>query len=211
MGHLGRARTLRTSGIFLAALVIAAGLTVTAPAAHAQTSCGPPGFITDAQDANLFWQCGASGFPLKFSCPIGLVWDPVADACEAPGSIPGFGALGWPTSLSAGTATLQLLPLQVNGLSAALTAGNSKEPVVDATITFTDATGQTLCTARTDFRGYASCDATSLTGDVETLLLGYTARFVQADQSPDCGKGIDPCYTLAPSNGTGTVQLPVSG
>ncbi len=96
--------------------------------------------------------------------------------------------------MTAGTARLNLVPLQVLGLNARLTWQDGR-PLGGATITFTTTRGTTLCTAQTDGNGYATCNsAPGVTDPVNTLLNGFDATY----------KGIP---TLNTSRGHGSVTL----
>ncbi|MFE7120199.1 chitin binding peritrophin-A domain-containing protein, partial [Streptomyces sp. NPDC057654] len=139
-------------------------------------------------DAHKVVNC-ANGAASVAACPNDLVWNPRLQACGALGAVQPY-----ETRTAAGTARLNLVPLQVMGLNARLTWQDGR-PLGGATITFTTTRGSTLCTAHTDGNGYATCNsAPGVTIPVNTLLNGFEATY----------KGIP---TLSPSQAHGTVTL----
>jgi hypothetical protein len=81
-----------------------------------------------------------------------------------------------PTTLTAGTGHLSLLPLGATGLNATLTSNGT--PLAGQTIVFTADDGTRLCQAVTNASGHAACNAVPpILTTVAVLLGGYEATF----------------------------------
>lgn len=106
-------------------------------------------------------------------CPDSLIFNPSQLLCDFPSQA------GRNTAVTAGAAKLRALPLPlpvtITTLNAHVT--DSGRDLPGAKVTFKTTIGTTLCTAVTDWNRKASCDATNLLTNVQTLLLGYTASY----------------------------------
>ncbi|WP_051862856.1 carbohydrate-binding module family 14 protein [Streptomyces ochraceiscleroticus] len=186
---------LRQLAVTLGAVMLTVGATA-APAlatgsevgAQAASSC-PPGqeFMPHGGSPEKFIHCSSDGRPYVQSCPAQLFWNLKLLTCDYPSSV-----VKQPTRLSAGTATLRLVPPGLRNLNATVTWGGG-QPVPLGTVDFTTTTGQRLCTAETDFAGRTSCDVSGRL-PVQELLNGYTATY----------RGHQP---LKSSTGHGTVRV----
>lgn len=156
-----------------------------------------PGEYPNGQDSTSFIRC-EQGLPHVKQCPLNvdgtrLVFNTMLRVCDPVPPSPVS------TTLTAGGATVSLLPLGVQNLNATLTY-SAGTPVMNGTITFISKNGRVLCSATTDGNGHASCDASGLLSTVDELLRGYTAIY-----SGNAAAGSP--ATFSSSTGHGTVSL----
>lgn len=118
---------------------------VPAPSAARAAACTDGAFWPDGDDAHWLYHCGG-GVGYRKECPAGLFYASGLESCVWPDS--GH----YTTRLTAGR-TLRA------HLAVGDDASDGTVPVQNATLTFRDAAGAVLCTARTDSGGDASCDA----------------------------------------------------
>ncbi|MER8232565.1 carbohydrate-binding module family 14 protein [Streptomyces sp. NPDC094049] len=134
----------------------------------------------DGDAPRWFFHC-SNGVGYRKVCPANLYWLTYQDTC------------GWPqeavydTRLTAGRAAVEVSPKAVRNLHARLVVagtgdGTDATPVERATLTFRTTTGETLCTAQTDFEGTASCDATGpIRASLDSLKEGYEVGYAGND------------------------------
>ncbi len=134
----------------------------------------------DPADTANYSQCSDFGHTgtwtvVQGRCPTGLAFDISQLNCNWKDVASDNGQ----TAVVAGAADLDLLDLEVTGLSATVTTITGDRPLWGWTVSFTDTTGDVLCTAVTDKNGTATCNAdVNLLQAVELLLAGeYEARF----------------------------------
>ncbi|MCZ0971016.1 chitin binding peritrophin-A domain-containing protein [Streptomyces noursei] len=174
MSHRARlaALALLTSAAVLPAHPATATTEITTSAA---APCRDQAMWPDGDDAQWFYHC-SNAVAYRKLCPAQLHFNAVLDTCDWPENV------SYRTRLTAEGATLLESPVAAKSLRARLLttpdAGDGADPLENARLTFRTTTGETLCVARTNSDGIASCDvAGGISTPAVTLRRGYEVAY----------------------------------